>query len=549
MLRSVAYRSYWKLRAATHYALTPFWVLRALAIKAYWRIRATGFRVYWRVRALIHYLRMAYWTMRSLMFKLYWRVRATGFRVFWAARSAALKIFWRLRALGYHCYWRIRCVPYALKHAFRGLFYKYVFRFRWAKSLRAKLRSINSALFKVKTSLILGLKGRQFQLVPMSEFVTRYGSDHTTIAQGGTVELNGPKFIGEYEFTPIGESRVVLESPSLDVVTLNDAAVVGGTNFTFMESLAIHPDAYQPDRDVCPAEMHGIAKIDLRSRVMSMCLDKEREIERAVSLLGSCTGNYAHWLTETLPKLLIVDDVPGLEEYPLLVDAWIHPRFVESITLFGRNQRELIRVPRWNRVCVKSLIEVTPTAYVPPEHRHFFETNRLDSPRAQDFTFSLTAMEMLRARATNTVRPVQGKYEKKLYLFRSRESCGNSRHVTNIDEIERMIAEYGYAMLDPAKLSFEEQVLAFSAAEKIISPLGAALANTIFAPPGCKVVGLSPYYENANYYYFSNFMGALGHEMYYVLGRQHNRGGHLLHKDYEVDLNVFTQALEFLETV
>ena len=102
-------------------------------------------------------------------------------------------------------------------------------------------------------------------------------------------------------------------------------------------------------------------------------------------------------------------------------------------------------------------------------------------------------------------------------------------------------------MLDPAKLSFQDQILAFRGVEKIISPLGAALANAIFTKPGCKIIGLSPYYHNANYYYFSNFMATLGHEMYYVLGPQNDTGGHPLHKDYGIDIKAFSEAIEFLE--
>lgn len=198
-------------------------------------------------------------------------------------------------------------------------------------------------------------------------------------------------------------------------------------------------------------------------------------------------------------------------------------------------------------VNVESLIEVTPPAYVPPEYRHFIENKELSVPDAAEFPFSAPALDMLRNAAHSATGGIDHGAPQKLYLFRSPESCGNTRHVTNIDEIERIIRKYGYVMLDPAKLSFEEQIRIFSNARKVVSPLGAALANTIFAPPGCQVLGLSPWYHNANYYYFSNFMGALGHTMYYALGRQADQWGHVFHKNYEIDLAAFNTAMEYLE--
>lgn len=452
-----------------------------------------------------------------------------------------------VRMAGYKTYRAVRGVPRRARLAARAVFYRYLFQFRAVKAVRSGLRLASSRLFRLKTRLALGISGQRFSLMPMSRYIEQSHVWTTTIVPARELHICGPRFIGDYEFTPISEAAVCIDEPKLEVSLIRDAVVVGGTNFIFKNSTAVHPDAYIPDRDVSPAELNGIADVNSSERTITICMANGRSVEKAVSLLGSCTGNYAHWLTETLPKLLIVDGIEEFASYPLLVDSWIHPRFVESILLLGATERDLIHVKRWHSAKVGSLIDVTPTAYVPPEDRYFFENKRLGVPRAGDFTFSRVGLNLLRERALAAVHEKLGERHQKLYLYRAHESCGNARHVTNIDEIERLIQDYGYSMLDPAKLTFDEQVVAFSCAQKVVSPLGAALANTIFAPPGCKVVGLSPYYENANYYYFSNFMGALGHEMYYVLGRQVDKGVHLLHMNYEVDIKAFARALEFLD--
>ena len=53
------------------------------------------------------------------------------------------------------------------------------------------------------------------------------------------------------------------------------------------------------------------------------------------------------------------------------------------------------------------------------------------------------------------------------------------------------------------------------------------MTNLIYAVPGFQIIALAPYYGNAGFYYFSNFMGLLDHDLYYVLGEQLNQDGML----------------------
>ena len=455
--------------------------------------------------------------------------------------------FWYIRALVYKIFWWVRSLPYRTKYILRSWFYKYFFKYRAVKASRAWAALVHSKLFKIKVKLLHGIRGKQLTLSPMSNYVTNNNLKTAVFESRTTLAIRGPRFLGVYPFEPDAQHTVHLDMPQLEVAVLENVSVIGGTNFICTNSEAIHPDKFLPERDVCPAELNGIAEVSRDFQTVSIYSSRKATMEAGVSLLGSCTGNYAHWLTETLPKLLIVDSLGGYEEYPLLVDSWLHPNFVESISLFNRNGRPIRKVDRWDTIFVKSLVDISPPAYIPPEYRHFLETNTLVEPCAADFPFSRPALNMLRDAAHKTIDPIANNRPRKLYLYRARESCGNTRQVTNIDAIEHIIKDYGYEMLDPAKLSFQDQILTFMDAEKIISPLGAALANTIFTRPACKIIGLSPYYHNANYYYFSNFMATLGHEMYYVLGPQNGMGQHPFHRDYEIDIQAFSDAIEFLE--
>jgi capsular polysaccharide biosynthesis protein len=529
-LKTLLLTFFWRGRTGLYRCV---WAFKSLLLQTLWRLRALTFKFVWRIKSAL--LRM-FWFLRALTFKFVWRIK-----------SALLRMFWFLRALVYRCYWFLRSLPFKVRFVLRTLFYRYLFRYRSFKILRGVATVFHSHYFKARVKLLHGIKGRKYTLVPMSEFAVQHALDSIVIEPGSSKPIAGPQFLGTYPFKPIGDPIVKLDMPRLEIYHLQNAAVMGGTNFVRMDDRIMYPDEFLPERDVCPAELNGIAEINLATKTVSLFSTQTDPVKKAVSMLGSCTGNYAHWLTETLPKLLLADSVQGWEDYPLLVDAWIHPNFVKSIELFNKNRREIIRIKRWETVEVESLVEVTLPAYIPPEYRHFMQTKELSIPDAAEFPFSSPALDMLRNAAQAATGGIDRTAPKKLYLFRSPESCGNTRHVTNIDDIERIIKKFGYTMLDPAKLSFEDQIRVFSNARKIVSPLGAALANTIFTPPGCKVLGLSPWYHNANYYYFSNFMGALGHTMSYALGLQADQWGHVVHKNYEIDLAAFKTAMKYIE--
>lgn len=84
---------------------------------------------------------------------------------------------------------------------------------------------------------------------------------------------------------------------------------------------------------------------------------------------------------------------------------------------------------------------------------------------------------------------------------------GNSRRATNADDAELIAARMGYHVIDPGTMSFDHQVSLFSNASAVTGQIGAALVNTLFSPTGCKIVGMSPYYPEANYFFWSNLLG------------------------------------------
>ena len=64
----------------------------------------------------------------------------------------------------------------------------------------------------------------------------------------------------------------------------------------------------------------------------------------------------------------------------------------------------------------------------------------------------------------------------------------NSRNIVNRAEMIEALKPFGFAAVQPEKLSFDEQALTFANAEIIVSEFGAAMTNVLFCNPATKVI-------------------------------------------------------------
>jgi capsular polysaccharide biosynthesis protein len=88
---------------------------------------------------------------------------------------------------------------------------------------------------------------------------------------------------------------------------------------------------------------------------------------------------------------------------------------------------------------------------------------------------------------------------KRLYITRGDRP--NTRRVIDEAEVFAALEREGFARFDPGRHPVQEQIDHFAAAEVIVAPHGAALANLNFCRPGVKVLELfAPRYLNPGYW-------------------------------------------------
>jgi len=166
--------------------------------------------------------------------------------------------------------------------------------------------------------------------------------------------------------------------------------------------------------------------------------------------------NYFHFFIETLPQLVMLDELNIDQQVPIIVPAHVRTlryvkEFFELSNLLG--EREIIVQEPEQYIRVTACTHVLKEIGFPKEA--FVQL--LHSFKDQSF--------------------LENKGERKIYLKRAQDK---QRSIVNATEIEDFLSGRGYEIVDAEVLSLQEQITLFSSASKIIGIHGAGLTNILF---------------------------------------------------------------------
>ncbi|MCC5972935.1 MAG: glycosyltransferase family 61 protein [Rubellimicrobium sp.] len=179
---------------------------------------------------------------------------------------------------------------------------------------------------------------------------------------------------------------------------------------------------------------------------------------------------YGHVLLEMVPRALVLDGVAP-PDWPVLV-----PRTAADWA--GRLLR--MAMPR------RSFVTYDPAdeAVAAPAFLGLTDLVRPDGARAE----AGALFAALAARVLDAEEPAPG--PRHVYLSRAQEG-DRLRRVLNLDEIEDLAREMGFAVLRPERLPLADQVRLMRGARLIAGEFGSAMHNTVFARPGTVVICLN----------------------------------------------------------
>ena len=218
-------------------------------------------------------------------------------------------------------------------------------------------------------------------------------------------------------------------------------------------------------------------------------IDETLDPEGVYFYLGSVGSfNYGHWLVDDLPRLegffVLRRRHPGRTITILL------PRYDPQIDEVRRRMIALAlgRDDRWRAVFYdRTRVHAVPRLYfaTPCSQEPYGK-----SPEAVAAVRSRFLRRTRLARAEAALRRIGARNDgRRLFVDRS---GARGRTLVNRAEIVALMERRGFEVIDPERYSPRQQIVRFARAEVVVGLAGAAMTNTIFSPPGARILTIVP---------------------------------------------------------
>jgi len=382
---------------------------------------------------------------------------------------------------------------------------------------------------------------KRYPLVALSNYARTHEVAPIRLAEAESIETTQPRIYPICEQSRLPSLIDRYQFPEIFVAATKNGTVMGGTNLVLVDGTIVCHDLYDFRYDWTAEEMHGRALISPGSKHVRLVFrDKNPEtVPAAATFVDACAPNYAHWMTEVLPRLALFCTEERFKGVPVIVNDGLHPNIMESLFLIAGANREVIKLPIGKALVVENLYLTSVAGYVPFERRGNFGSGHSHGK------FSGQALKHLRRCVEGAIghETKETEWPKKLYLRRN----SGVRKIANAVEIETLMSEYGFFIIDPEQLTFRQQVEYFSRAHVIVGPTGAGFANTVFCQPGTHGAVLISKHKDLSYKYWVNMLNPLGINFSYVLGDISDNHEYGVHSDFVVDTSYLMEFLADLE--
>ena len=351
---------------------------------------------------------------------------------------------------------------------------------------------------------------------------------------------------------PLVKSAHILQHPPVYMAEVPDFKVIGSAAFPIVQEKCIQPQYFTPE--TWETAEQGLGYCSVRTDINLVGYANLGELVdhdcKVISLVGNGAINYAHWLTEFLPQIVVLKNAGvDLSQYQILVDAQSYPSQLESLYLLGIKREQLILVEPFSLHHFPQAIWLSPIANV------VFQRPKASYGVGKDITsapdraiYHPHALFALREAMLNKVSAeIRAKQPEKIFIRRTSTNAINARMLVNEQAIEELLVANGFVGVDPSALSFIEQVTLFSNAQYIVAASGAAILNMLWAPANAHVLVMMNDTRYANYWYFGNVATPIGQTLTYILGEtlEAQLGGDIVHSNFRIEPQALLDALQY----
>ncbi len=183
--------------------------------------------------------------------------------------------------------------------------------------------------------------------------------------------------------------------------------------------------------------------------------------------------NYYHWILESLPRLIQLKDYWGTHSLIIQRNIYEIPYVKQTLKLF--DDIKIIIPENETNLFVKELI--------------------LPNLRKDCYKYNIELLEKTRDEIFKSFNIVEKTPTEKNFIIRKKAKY---RTIDNFREIEKVVKEYGFKIVDFEDYSIIDQIKIINNSSHLIAQHGAGLTNILFMQKGMKIMELAKKITNKN---------------------------------------------------
>ena len=402
------------------------------------------------------------------------------------------------------------------------------------------LYSLIKIIFYAYTRIFIELsKPNTLELVNLSAFLGKKETTRFILFPKVSRKYKQPLLVSESKFADkaLKNSDFYDRTPNVYLGEISDAKVIGNSNFIIKGKKAIHHDLLSLSNEIVPEEAHNIFQLKpfLFGKIaIQLNTYKFSSLNVAATFVDGTARNYAHWITEVLPRVSAFSKNREFKNIPMIFNEGLHRNIIKSLDLLLGGRHPVIFLPQNHGLIVKKLFVVSVAGYAPFDTR-----KRLFSKYKQPrMLFNSNALQYIRSYFKPS--KIAQSLPDKIYIARR----SSYRNLLNDREIEALVLSHGFVVYNFMNEPFERQVNIISNANIIIGNSGAHFANLLFAKPSAKVIILTNSSKFINFQYWTKICFFLKNRITYVIGNSLQPGSEISpHADFSINLKLLDMVI------
>ncbi len=303
-------------------------------------------------------------------------------------------------------------------------------------------------------------------------------------------------------------NKINVKKLNYKVIQINN-----GRAFTnYVENLAIISNNIIA-KDFSFQQINGYLKQNKNEVLLSGTPKFKKELfGKTLVLTQGASGhfNYAHWLFDIVPKLIIVSEFCKLKKINYFYFSKLNNFQKESLKFMKIDQARFIDSNKLRHIESEKLIAVTHPNYF--KKTIFFAHSNLP----KWIIYSLKNIFLK--------KKVKKSFYKKIFIDRSDSTQKHCKLINN-NEVIIFLKKKGFKILQLNKIKFFNQISIFKNCKEIIAPHGAGLANLTFCKSGTKVSEIIPKNIKNNVYKRISNINKLKHKFVYLKNIKNDKNG------------------------